>query len=93
MQCKSSRSDQHQHLLSANLQSIASISGREDAPRFYTDPVNRRVYMDHVSFFVYLTDVEEGDGGVRHCATRRLSPRHPSHPRLLRKCSSDHADR
>ena len=91
MQCKSSRFDQH--LLSANLQSIASISGREDAPRFYTDPVNRRVYMDHVSFFVYLTDVEEGDGGVRHCATRRLSPRHPSHPRLLRKCSSDHAGR
>ena len=77
MQCKSSRSDQH--LLSADLQSIPSISGREDAPRFYTDPVNRRVYMDHVSFFVYLTDVEEGDGGVRHCATRRLSPAiHPT---------------
>ena len=26
--------------------------------------VNRRVYMDHVSFFVYLTDVKDGDGGA-----------------------------
>ena len=81
MQCKSSRFDQH--LPSADLKSIPSISGREDAPRFFTDPVNRRVYMDHVSFFVYLTDVEEGDGGVRRCATFRLSPRQPSPPETL----------
>ena len=36
----------------------------EDAPRFHTDYVNRRIYMDHASFFVYLTDVNEGDGGL-----------------------------
>ena len=34
------------------------------APRVYTDPVNRRVYSDHCAFFVYLTDVREGDGGL-----------------------------
>jgi ectoine hydroxylase-related dioxygenase (phytanoyl-CoA dioxygenase family) len=37
---------------------------REDAPRFYTDMVNRQIYMDYVTFFVYLTDVREGDGGL-----------------------------
>jgi hypothetical protein len=42
----------------------SDVQIKEDGPRFYTDPVNRRVYMDHVSFFVYLTDVREGDGGL-----------------------------
>ena len=37
---------------------------REDAPRFYTDVVNRQIYSDYVTFFVYLTDVREGDGGL-----------------------------
>ncbi len=37
---------------------------REAAPRFYTDVVNRRIYSDYVTFFVYLTDVREGDGGL-----------------------------
>ena len=37
---------------------------REDAPRFYTDVVNRRIYSDYVTFFVYLTDVRPGDGGL-----------------------------
>jgi hypothetical protein len=37
---------------------------REDAPRFYTDVVNRQIYSDFVTFFVYLTDVREGDGGL-----------------------------
>ena len=37
---------------------------REDAPRFYTDVVNRQIYLDYVVFFVYLTDVREGDGGL-----------------------------
>ena len=37
---------------------------REDAPRFYTDAVNRRIYSDYVTFFVYLTEVREGDGGL-----------------------------
>ena len=37
---------------------------REDAPRFYTDVVNRQIYMDFVTFFVYLTDVRPGDGGL-----------------------------
>ena len=26
--------------------------------------MNRRVYSDHCAFFVYLTDVREGDGGL-----------------------------
>ena len=37
---------------------------REDAPRFYTDVVNRQIYMDYVTCFVYLTDVYPGDGGL-----------------------------
>ena len=37
---------------------------REDAPRFYADPVNRRIYSDWVTFFVYLTEVRKGDGGL-----------------------------
>ena len=37
---------------------------REDAPRFYTDVVNRQIYLDYVVFFVYLTDVRAGDGGL-----------------------------
>ena len=37
---------------------------REDAPRFYTDVVNRQIYTDYVTFFVYLTDVRPGDGGL-----------------------------
>ena len=37
---------------------------REDAPRFYTDVVNRQIYLDYVTFFVYLTDGHEGDGGL-----------------------------
>jgi hypothetical protein len=37
---------------------------REDAPRFYTDVVNRQIYLDYVTFFVYLTDVRPGDGGL-----------------------------
>jgi hypothetical protein len=37
---------------------------REDAPRFYTDVVNRQIYSDYITFFVYLTDVHQGDGGL-----------------------------
>lgn len=37
-----------------HLRKDSDVQIREDGPRFYTDPVNRRVYMDHVSFFVYL---------------------------------------
>ena len=47
-----------------HLRKDSDVQIREDGPRFYTDAVNRRVYMDHVSFFVYLTDVKEGDGGL-----------------------------
>ena len=47
-----------------HLRKDSDVQWREDAPRFFTDQVNRRVYMDHVSFFVYLTDVREGDGGL-----------------------------
>lgn len=47
-----------------HLRKDSPVQIREDGPRFYTDAVNRRVYMDHVSFFVYLTDVQEGDGGL-----------------------------
>ena len=36
----------------------------EDAPRFYTDVVHRRIYCDWAAFFVYLTDVRPGDGGL-----------------------------
>ncbi len=36
----------------------------EDAPRFYTDLVNRRIYTDWATFFVYLTEVRPGDGGL-----------------------------
>lgn len=36
----------------------------EDAPRFYTDVVHRRIYCDWATFFVYLTDVRPGDGGL-----------------------------
>jgi hypothetical protein len=32
----------------------SDVQIREDAPRFHTDPVQRSVYMDHVSFFLYL---------------------------------------
>lgn len=37
---------------------------REDSPRFYTDVVNRQIYLDYVTCFVYLTDVRPGDGGL-----------------------------
>ena len=47
-----------------HLRKDADIQIREDGVRFYTDSVNRRVYMDHVIFFTYLSDVKEGDGGL-----------------------------
>ncbi len=36
----------------------------EDAPRFFTDVVHRRIYCDWSTFFVYLTEVRPGDGGL-----------------------------
>ena len=52
---------------------------REDAPRFYTDVVNRRIYSDYVTFFVYLTDVREGDGGLLVVpGSHRASFKYPS---------------
>ena len=31
------------------------VQWHEDAPRFHTDYAAKRIYLDHVSFFVYLT--------------------------------------
>lgn len=56
--------DETHRMHNFHLRKDSPVQIKEDGPRFYTDSVNRRVYMDHVSFFVYLTDVKDGDGGL-----------------------------
>ena len=58
------------------------------APRVYTDPVNRRVYSDHCAFFVYLTDVREGDGGLCVVCVTDHTPDKSSVVRMMRISSS-----
>jgi hypothetical protein len=49
----------------------------EDAPRFYSNPLTHSIFCDLFTCFLYLTDVQTGDGGepaidetpVHHCSS------------------------